>query len=165
MDRHPRTGWDLWLLDLGKGGEPRPVLRTPFQEFLPSLSPDGRWMAFVSDESGRMEIYLQRFSDPGERIRISTDGGTLPRWRGDGRELFYLSADARLVAVPVDLTGTPEVGTPQRLFGLGSAVGVDVLDRYDVISDGQRFLTIDSVQGSGSEVIVILDWEARLSER
>jgi hypothetical protein len=112
-----------------------------------------------------MEIYLQRFSDPGERIRISTDGGTLPRWRGDGRELFYLSADAKLVAVPVDLTGTPEVGTPQRLFGLGSAVGVDVLDRYDVIADGQRFLTIDSVQGSGSEVIVILDWEARLSER
>ena len=165
MDRHPRTGWDLWLLDLGKGGEPRPVLRTPFQEILPSLSPDGGWMAYVSDESGRMEIYLQRFSDPGERIRVSADGGTLPRWRGDGRELFYLSADARLVAVPVDLTGTPEVGTPQRLFGLGSAVGVDVLDRYDVIADGQRFLTIDSVQGSGSEVIVILDWEARLSER
>ena len=161
-DRHPSTGADVWLLPLDEDRKAAPLVRTPFREYDPSLSPDGRWLAHVSDESGQPEVYVQPFPGPGERVRVSPAGGTLPRWRRDGRELFYQSADDQLIAVPVEPGGELELGPPSPLFDLG-AVGTDVRASFDVAADGQRFLVIAPERGSAPGAIVVLDWTAPLA--
>ena len=160
-DRHPSTGLDVWALPLGEDGKPSPVLRTPFREHQSRFSPDGRWIAHVSDESGRPEVYLEPFGGAGEKVRVSTDGGTSPHWRRDGRELFYESAAGEVTAVAVDLGESVRVGTPERLFPL-EPVGADVVERFDVSADGQRFLVIDPESGRSPGAIVVLDWAAGL---
>jgi Tol biopolymer transport system component len=79
----------LWALPLAGDGSPELVLKTGFRLAEPRLSPDGRWLAYISDESGRWEVYVEPFRRPGERVRVSVDGGGQPKWRGDGKELFY----------------------------------------------------------------------------
>jgi Tol biopolymer transport system component len=160
-ERHPSTGLDVWTLSFGEGRKAEPVLRTTFREYQPRFSPDGRWLAHVSDESGRPEIYLQRFPGPGERVRISPGGGSSPRWSGDGRELFYESPDGGAMAVPVELGEEAEIGTPTRLFDLGR-VGADVDERFDVTVDGQRFLVIVPEGDASPRPTVVLNWAAQL---
>ena len=96
---------------------PVPVVATPFNETNAQFSPDGQWIAFQSNESGRPEIYVQPFRRPGQKVRISTEGGVQARWRGDGKELFYLAPDQRLMAVPIQLDAQRERG------GRGNARG------------------------------------------
>ncbi len=163
-DRHPSTGSDIWVLALDNGRTPAPLVRTPSREYSPSFSPDGRWIAYASDESGRTEVYIQPFASQGERVRISTDGGTLPRWRRDGAELFYQSADNRVVAVPVRLIGNPEIGAPTPLFELGGAARPDVAIPFDVSADGQRFLVIAPEPGATQGATVVLDWTTALAD-
>jgi Periplasmic component of the Tol biopolymer transport system len=106
---------DLWALPLAPGGKPFPVVKTKFNETGRQFSPDSQWIAYQSDESGRFEIYVQPFSGVGGRTRISTNGGAQVRWRHDGRELFYIALDGRLMAVPVRLRSDSrlvDVGTP-----------------------------------------------------
>jgi eukaryotic-like serine/threonine-protein kinase len=129
------------------------VAQTPFSEDRGRFSPDGRWIAYQSNASGQDEIYVQAFPGPGDKSQISAAGGTLPVWRRDGRELFYL-ANGRLMAVPVTLSGARiDVGTPLALFAapLGAS-------QYDVSADGQRFLFNTTVK-EAPPITILLNWK------
>ncbi|MFN0110172.1 MAG: protein kinase domain-containing protein, partial [Blastocatellia bacterium] len=97
-----KTAFDLWLLPLFGDRQPKPYLNTQFDESWGKVSPDGRWLVYQSNESGRNEIYVQAFPEPGRKVIVSKGGGTLPRWRRDGRELYYVAPDDKLMAVPVE---------------------------------------------------------------
>src|SRR5207245_9450570 len=92
------TSWDLWALPHTGNGKPFPVVQSPFQEMTGEISPNARWVAYQSNESGQHEVYVQPFSGGGPRVQVSTNGGSQPRWRRDGRELFYIALDGRLMA-------------------------------------------------------------------
>jgi dipeptidyl aminopeptidase/acylaminoacyl peptidase len=158
-----KTGWDLWLLPMAGDRAPMPLVQTPFNEQEGEFSPDGRWVAYSSDESGRFEVYAQPFGTQGTRLQISPDGGSQPIWRRDGRELFYLSADRRLMAVGVRSTPTFEAGTPRPLFQVRIS-DLPFRNQYQASADGQRFL-IATVSGedAASGVAVVLNWPALLT--
>ena len=128
----PKNNLDIWALPFEGDRKPFPVVQTSFDERDPQLSPDGKWMAYQSNESGRFEIYAQAFPGPGGRKQISADGGAQVRWRNDGKELFYIGLDGRLMAVPIRLApeGQPiEVGAPVPLFATRVGGAVRSLDR------------------------------------
>jgi serine/threonine protein kinase len=170
---------DLWVLPLGpQGGAngsapgmPMPYLKTEFYESEGRFSPDGHFVAYNSNSSGRSEIYVQPFPDPSKgKWQISRTGGTHPRWRHDGRELFYISADLKMMAVEVSLTPTFTPSVPKVLFPASISGGgaVSNVTRYDVTGDGRKFL-IASVQGSESgppsaPITVVLNWQAGLKK-
>jgi Tol biopolymer transport system component/transposase len=158
---------DLWALPMAPGSKPFPVVKTKFNETDGQFSPDSQWIAYQSDESGRFEIYVQPFAGPGGRERISTNGGAQVRWRHDGKELFYIALDGRLMAVPVRLmidSRRVEVGAPAPLFATrigGAAASQTVLrQQYVVSADGQRFLmsTVPEVTSS-TPITVIMNWK------
>ena len=144
-----QTSFDLWLLPLT--GERKPVvyLQTPFNEvdgqFLPDAGDGQRWMAYQSNESGRDQIYIQAIPASGAKYQISTEGGTVPRWRRDGRELFYISADQRLVAVPISAGSGLQVGKPQPLFANAG------MNSFVPSRSGDRFLI--NVPASGEQAV------------
>lgn len=157
-----KTGWDLWLLPLAGDRVPMPLVQTRFNEQEAEFSPDGRWLAYSSDESGRLEVYVQPFGSPGGRLQISPGGGGEPMWRRDGRELFYLAADRRLMAVEVRGTTTFEAGMPRPLFQVRVS-DVPFRNQYQVSADGQRFLvaTVANLDAA-SRIAVVLNWPALL---
>ena len=164
----PEWDWDIWVLPVsGEGNrKPFPVVRSKFEERDAQFSPDGKWIAYQSNESGRFEIYLQRFQDSGERMRISINGGVQPRWRRDGRELFYITLDGQLVAVPVTLSSSSralEAGAAVPLFQarVGEVQDISLPD-YIVSPDGQRFLLDTVVEEAAAPIVVILNWKPRL---
>src|SRR5262249_29115979 len=106
---------DLFLLPLADL-QPKPLVQTSFDELQGVFSPDGRWVAYASNESGAFEVYVQAFPDMQAKRLVSRGGGTEPRWRADGRELFYVSADRRLMVVPTTIGPAFEAGTPETLF-------------------------------------------------
>jgi Tol biopolymer transport system component len=169
--RDPKSSWDLWRLDMGPG-EARtetPYLRSTANEALAQFSPDGNRVAFVSDESGINEVYVDTFPAPGKRELISNGGGSQPRWRGDGRELFYIARDGRLMSVPVSpgpefVPGAPTALFKTGVFDLNGAQKGVYTWNYAVTRDGQRFLisTIDDVSPGSSTTWVLLNWPARL---
>ena len=124
-------------------------------------SPDGKWVAYESDEAGTAEIYLQPFPGPGARPRVSVAGGTQVRWRRDGRELFYIAADQNLMAVAVDLTAMPpSVGTPARLFKTNiSPIRSISRQQYVVSRDGQRFLILTDEEGPVPRITLLFNWK------
>ncbi|MEO8349351.1 MAG: hypothetical protein ABI610_10595, partial [Acidobacteriota bacterium] len=127
---------DLWLLTLLGERKASPWLRSRFKEASPRFSPDGRWIAYESDESGSPEIYAALTEGGGEKRRLSTNGGRAPRWRRDGKELYYVAPDGSVMAVPVSTGGARlEIGPPGALFR-----GESEIVNYDVSPDGQRFL-------------------------
>ncbi len=159
-----QTEFDLWLLPLT--GERKPVvyLQTPFTEqdgqFFPDAGDKQQWMAYQSDESGRDQIYIQAIPASGAKYQISTEGGTTPRWRRDGRELFYISADQRLVAVPISAGSGLQVGKPQPLFadtGMNSFVPSKSGDRFliNVPASGEQAIT--------PPIVVVTDWTATIA--
>ena len=124
-----------------------------FNEASPMFAPDGRWVAYVSDESGRNEVYVLPFPGPGGKRQISTDGGGGPVWARDGRELFYLSG-TQLMAVDIETDPTFRAGTPRRLFDIDvpGGLGLGRVARFDVTADGQRFVvTQDATTTTDSE--------------
>jgi serine/threonine protein kinase len=151
-------GDDLWVLPVAEVAKRYALMKTEFSESGARLSPDGQWVAFVSDETGQREIYVTRFDHPGEKWRLSSGGGVDPCWKRDGRELFYVSADNRLMAVGVRQGATLDMAKPAALFK------VDPLaSGYDVATDGQRFLFITSAQGTQPPPFtVVLNWIADL---
>ncbi|MEK6322705.1 MAG: protein kinase [Acidobacteriota bacterium] len=157
----PRVGGDLWVLPLEGERKQFPFLRTEFNELAPMFSPDGRWVAYQSDESGRMEIYVAPFPGPGGKRQVSTAGGLFPRWRGDGKELFYLATNNRLMAAEVNSTGAAfEVGATRPLFE-ARLTGPGYF--YAVTPDGQRFLVNRAVESKASSpMILVLNWTADL---
>jgi serine/threonine protein kinase len=155
-------GIDLWAMPLDGDRKAFPVASAAFDERDGQFSPDGRWVAFESDQSGVSEIYVQPFPGPGRRSRVSTDGGTQVRWRADGRELFYLRPDDTLMAVPVAATGNDiiPIGTPARLFNLALApVRAISRQQYVVSNDGQRFLAVESPAAAVPPVTLLLNWK------
>jgi serine/threonine-protein kinase len=145
--------WQVGLADRA----PHQVLATAFHNYDPSLSPDGRWMAYHSDESGRFEVYVRPFPGPGGRWQVSLNGGTEPVWSPTGREIFYRSGDA-VMAATVRTQGAFEVGSSTRLFdGLYAAAQNQVTD-YDVSRDGRTFVMLQRVQGAEQSVFVTLNW-------
>jgi Tol biopolymer transport system component len=156
------NGTTVWALPLEGGGDPEVVLELEYRIDEPAISPDGRWLAYTSKESGRWEIHVQPFRRPGERVRVSVEGGGQPEWRGDGRELFFRSLDGRLMAVDVqEKAESLEVGLPTALFeGLNTN---PVVDQYAVSADGQRFLVkVPIEQDSGGRIHVITNWTSLL---
>jgi dipeptidyl aminopeptidase/acylaminoacyl peptidase len=150
------TGDDIWLLPLDGSRRPVPYLRTPAQESSPRFSPDGRWIAYCSDESGTNEVYVSPRDDASRRIRLSTGGGRSPRWRRDGRELFYVAPDLRLMAVPVRPGVSLEAGDPAPLFRFESG-----MFNYDASPSGDRFVASTPIIATGdSPLRVVLGWPA-----
>jgi len=143
-------------------------LQTEFDERHGRFSPDGRWVAYSSNESGRDEVYVRSFQASGERFQISAGGGTEPQWRKDGTELFYISEDRTLMAVPVKLASSAseplQVGQAKPLFSV-PAVDTFVGRSYEVSNDGQRFLLRALAGGATAQSLtVVLNWQAQLKK-
>jgi dipeptidyl aminopeptidase/acylaminoacyl peptidase len=172
----PITKYDLWVLPVDGDRTAAPFLQTQFNEYQGQFSPDGRWVAYVSDESGRPEVYVQPFSTSsrgGERVTISNSGGTQPRWRPDGKEIFYVASSQAIMAVDVTPAAPFKAGVPKPVmdtdaflrFGQQTAAGTPVSGfRWDSAAGGQRFLVITAAQGepATSSINVVLNWQARL---
>ncbi len=164
--RHSGEGKSAWALPLG-GGEPVKAVRTSASLVdEPQLSPDGRWIAYMSNESGRYEVYAEPFRRDGERVRVSVDGGGQPKWRGDGREFFYATPAGRVMAVEVRAAADRlEVGLPAELFQLPLFRSSGEFDDYAVSGDGQRFLVklpLAPEKESGLELHGVANWTSLL---
>jgi len=166
----PKTKNDLWVLPLeGPEGAPRkpaPYLQTEFNEQFAKFSPDGRWIVYTSDESTRDEVYVQPYPVTGAKWMISKDGGVQPRWRRDGKELFYISSANSMMAVEVKLPGKGEAGfqagVPKPLFQAPRSAG-NAFPHYSVTADGQRFLMLAPMsETDSSPATVVLNWQAGL---
>ena len=119
-----KTGWDIWAVPLTSEGKAFPVVQSQSNEELGQLSHDGRWIAYQSNESGRTEVYVQPFQGTGAKLAVSTGGGIAPRWRRDGRELFYIAPDGAMMAVTLHASvdgRTLETGVPVKLFVIQSS--------------------------------------------
>jgi hypothetical protein len=139
-----------------------PVAQTAASEVNGQFSPDGAWVAYESDESGRLEIYVQPFGRAGARQRVSIEGGVQPRWRADGTELFFLAPNGQLMAVPIRRPSASQaigVGVPTALFPVRVVDdGVTTGYRYLVSRDGQRFLVNMVTEASPGVVSTIVNW-------
>jgi Tol biopolymer transport system component len=159
---------DIWALPLSGDRTPFPVAESRFSEGLGVFSPDGRWIAFTTDETGQTEVYVQPFLREGGKYRISPNGGRTPRWRADGKELFYVEADGTMMAVAIDGRGQLEAGVPQTLFdaAVGGVGGTNMDQSYVVTKDGQRFLvnrrSLSST--SAAPLTVVVNWPATLQK-
>jgi hypothetical protein len=157
----------VWVVPRTGDPKPLPIATSRFDEWDGQFSPDSAWVAFVSSESGKPEVYIAPLSRPGDKRPVSLGGGTTPRWRKDGRELFYASlGNQGIMAVPIALGATVNIGTPQRLFSLAGDRATRPNPRnavFDVTPDGQRFL-ISAPAGEpiSSRITVVLNWTAGL---
>ena len=151
------TRGDIWVLPLMGDGEPFVFLQTEFNESHGQFSPDGRWLAYTSDESGRNEIYVRPFPGPGGKWQISTAGGTLPRWGRDGTELFYLGEDDKLMAAEIKAAGSAINVTGVR--PLFETRPIRTGSVYDVFSDGRRFLVNTQIEPEvTSPITLVVNW-------
>ena len=158
------TGPDLWLLDLtAKGAKPILYLQTPAQEYRASFSPDGKWVAYTSDEQKHFEVFVQSVP-PGQKFQVSTKGGADPVWSADGQELYYSDPEGNLMAVPVKTTPQLALGTPRALFQaeFASRSGRN----YSPAPDGKSFavLTRPEVKDSALPYTVVINWQAGLKQ-
>jgi eukaryotic-like serine/threonine-protein kinase len=164
------TGNDVWALPMSGDPTPRPLIRTSDNEQYARLSPDGRWVVFTSDESGREEVFVVPFRGSGGRIPISSEGGTSPRWRRDGTEIFYLGPRLTLMAAAVNGQKAEfEVRSVRRLFETAfrteSYQGYGTGSVYDVAADGQRFLAnlvTDTEQTGQTPITIVTNWTSFL---
>jgi Tol biopolymer transport system component len=162
----PETGFDLWTVPLAAPSKPTVMLKTPFQESGAQFSPDGRWVAYHSNESGRYEVYVQAVNDQLGRSQVSANGGGQPRWRRDGKEIFYVSLDSHVMAASI--TTRPdgralEFGVPASLFGVDITGGPILLNNtahYWPTPDGQRFLINVSIDPT-PPINLLYNWHAR----
>lgn len=154
---------DIWVLPLGGDRKPFPFVATPFSETMGGFAPDGRHVVYVSDESGRNEVYVAAFPGAGGKVRISTDGGTFPRWRADGKELFYLAPDNMVKTLEITEAGRPAlaVGATRDLFTINVPAGS--FNPYVVSRDGQRFLVNTDV-GSATTIAIVVNWASALKK-
>ncbi|MBI4480159.1 MAG: PD40 domain-containing protein, partial [Acidobacteria bacterium] len=168
----PKTGQDLWVLTMDGDRKPRVFLQTPFNESSAQISPDGHWLAYASDESGRLEVYVRPFPEPGGKWQVSTDGGSEIAWSHKGNELFYRTGGQKekMMAVDVQTQPTFSAGKPRLLFDepyvanpLTSAGAL-----YSVSPDGQRFLMTKAVvqpQAALTQINVVLNWFEELKQK
>jgi eukaryotic-like serine/threonine-protein kinase len=173
----PTTGWDIWVLrlegdpsaPLRAGRKPQPFLQTPANEGAPMFTPDGHWLAYQSDESGRYEVYVRPFPGPGAKSQISTEGGTEPMWARNGREFFYRNGE-KMMVVSIETRPTFAASKPKQLFEghyENSSFTFSFVPNYDVSPDGQRFLMIKASEQESvpMQVNVVLNWFEELERR
>jgi Tol biopolymer transport system component len=164
----PQTSFDLWVRPMAGNHTPSVFLKTPFQERHGAFSPDGRWVAYMSNESGRMEIYVRPFVPPGAagtaaegQWQVSTAGGIYPVWRPDGKELYYLNPAGSMMAAPIAVTGAtfapgaPAVLFPTQMYGGGVDAGQG--RQYDVAPDG-RFLINTVLDSTAAPITLLMNW-------
>jgi len=156
QESRPDTGWDIWLLPLDEERVPRPFLQTEFDERRAQISPDGQFLAYQSNETGRNEIYVRSFPDSSRRWQVSTTGGTSPRWNPTRSELFYLRGNEVLA---VSLEGDPdlEIGAARPVFGRATF-------GYAVAPDGERIAVIEDSEAVEpiTELQLVLNWDEEL---
>jgi serine/threonine-protein kinase len=162
VELRPATGWDAWLLPLQGERKPRPFVQTSFLDGTPQISPDGRWVAHISDETGRTELYVRPFPGPGGKWQISTEGGSQAAWRRDGQELFYRNGD-KMMAVAVSRGEGFSASRPALLFEkrYEQIQGKN----YDVSADGRHFLMVQGEPETASRMNVVLNWFEELKRR
>ncbi len=157
----PKTREDLWTLPLAEGRQPALFLQTPFREGIGHFSPAGRWIAYTSDDQGRFEVSVQTFPAAGGKWQISINGGQQSWWRSDGKELYYLSNDGKLMAVEVKPGGNFEAGAPRALFDLAPVRAIGGLSSYAVTATGDRFLFVTAREEVASlQFTVVVNWAA-----
>ncbi len=177
----PKTREDLWVVPMDQlppsDRKPKPFLQTEFSESQGQLSPDSGWMAYTSDESGQWNVYVRAFPSGDGKRRVSMAGGAQPRWRGDGKELFYISSDGQMTAVIMKATAgaVSEPGVPTALFaarliragsaGQAGSAG-NLVFQYDVTADGQRFVLVESSGSATSPqtLTAVVNWSAELKK-
>jgi Tol biopolymer transport system component len=148
------SGWDVWRTELGTGGV-APLLTAPFAQEEAKISPDGAWVAFETDHSGRPEIYIRGIGEHSAEAQVSPHGGRRPVWSPTGRELFYLGG-THLMSVAVNLGETPSAEPARELFAIGG-----LADSFDVAKDGSRFLMIrPGSEPAPTRINVLIDWTA-----
>jgi len=163
IEDSPQTGLDIWALPLEGDRQPWAYLNTPDNEGAASLSPDGRWLAYASDRTGRPEIYVQSFPTPGRRIQISFNGGAIPVWASDGRELFYVEGN-KLMSTSVTTDPDFISARPKFLFAHDELLS-GINRNYDIAPDGNRFLTVQGVEQDPIERLnVVLNWFNELNQ-
>jgi dipeptidyl aminopeptidase/acylaminoacyl peptidase len=163
----PEGGTELWLLPTSGDRKPVPFLKTQYNVLQGQVSPDSKWIAYTSNESGRNEIYVQSFPAGGGRWLVSSSGGSLARWRRDSKELFYRAPDGRLMATPVRQAAKGlEFGTPSPLFRVSEAQGIFSYP-YDLSPDGQKILALvpTQVARDAASLNVIVNWDAELKKK
>jgi eukaryotic-like serine/threonine-protein kinase len=167
------TQSDVYVFDRARSGSPIPLLNTRFHESNPAFSPDGKWLAFTTDESGRPELYIQAFeksdspSVVGPRYLVSNTGAQAVRWRRDGNELFYLDLAGRIQAISMKLSPHPEFGPSKMLFSIATEARASIHSvlGFDVSADGQRFVIPTVSSAEGPSLVIIQNWEALLPRK
>jgi Tol biopolymer transport system component len=154
----PKTGSDIWVLPLFGDRKPFPYLQTEFQERNAKLSPNGQWLAYDCDKTKRQEIYVRTFPNPGGEWQVSTNGGTVPVWSRDGKELYFIGADQRLMAVEVKSGAKFDAGVPQPLF----ATHLPAFGAFDVSKDGRFLIPTLVEQTTSVPITVVVNWSAGL---
>jgi Tol biopolymer transport system component len=170
MRRDPKsnTGWDIWALPMfpDKSGEQKPfaVVSTNFVDVTPSFSPDGKWLAYANNETGRQEVYIQPFPSGAGRWQVSTAGGLRPNWRKDGKELYFLSTDQQIMAVDVNQKGASlQLGAPRALFKVATVTGPS--GPYTVSADGKKFVMNTVLPQSITEPLTLItNWPTDLKQ-
>jgi len=164
--QEPKNLSDLWALPLAAGAKPIPVVQSPYDDVQGQFSPDGRWIAYVSNESGRYEVYVRPFPASGGRWQISTGGGVYPKWRRDGKELFYISPDNRMMAAAVETAASFRPGAPVALFQTNLATGGNVgiggyasRAEYAVAKDGRFLLNVRVGDAASLPITVMQNWD------
>ncbi|MBI4417903.1 MAG: PD40 domain-containing protein, partial [Ignavibacteriales bacterium] len=155
------TQADIWIHPLTGEKKMWEFVKTAYRESDGRFSPDGRWVAYTSDETGRSEIYLRPYPGPGTATKVSTTGGDSPVWRRDGREIFYISTDNKMMAAEIRVSGsTVVIGTEQELF-----TRTPIMSDYDVFPDGKRFLINRTIEPTGTDPLTIfVNWTEKLKK-
>jgi hypothetical protein len=163
---HMLGDWDIWLSSASDSGKYVEFTNTPHQERRPRMSPNGRYIAYQSNESGRFEIYVRETSGSGGKWQITANIGYAPLWSADGKELFYYDDNSNFFAVPVKTDqGSFEAGVPKKLFTQRINFAGFPQSRYAISADGQRFLVnIPLSDQSSSQTIVTLNWDQALNQ-
>jgi len=156
----PKTKGDLWLLPMDGERKAEPYLVTAYAENNARVSPDGRWLAYDSDESGATEVYVQSFPKPGHKVRVSSDGGAAPRWVRGGKELLYINRDDTIMSVPVETADEFRPGQGRPLFKVP-----ELGTGGDVTADGERFLVSEAAEAPHREVRLFVNWATALEKR
>jgi dipeptidyl aminopeptidase/acylaminoacyl peptidase len=161
----PVYDWDVWVIPMDDPKSARPFLQSPFNERGARRSPDGHWLAYSSDESGREEVYVVPYPHVGGKRQVSTAGGSYPQWRADGKELFFQGPDQSIMAVSVGGGSSFEASPPKRLFKAALARGFNAC-AWAVSRDGQRFIVNTPVGAVAAEhFVVAMNWATELRRK
>ena len=162
-DADPTTNLNIWVLPLEGDRKPFVYFQSPLEDTNGTFSPDGRFIAYQSRESGTYEIYVQTFPASGVKLPISTIGGAIPVWAPSGKELFFIAPDGKLMSVEIGSGNPLEPGKPKPLFDIVAARATQGND-FDVSADGQRFLFISRMAEATSSLSVVINWTADLNK-